>query len=480
MRLGGALLFAWALPFGTGVGVGTPWSFAFHAIRGDLGVSPTSGIDVDARVRVFAVGSVALAALAVVVAATVPWIMVRLDRRNSGRAGITAVVALCLFVGSVERWRLPNQSGARLGDATIERLVALGVPAVVLGGALAFVATRRDGDRRLGSLLRRDAETIVIGVLVCEVAFDRPGLGVLLRDAVQRHDVALIRGVVLVVGAAVAVLGAIRPAPDASRPLTAPRALWCAGVVAAVAVVGLVVSDAIGLANPAAVRPASNPPGSDPIFGVDAVGHDNLARLVATARVSLAIATVAAAALLTLAMIVGLAVGSANGEFGRRSRAGLALRLPMVLIVAAVLAVRERSAAGVAVALSTMAILPLAAVIADGCDRAWRLRETRPLAEVLPMVIGIGVSAIGTAFVAEVTLGIFGIVVDGRTTLGREVANQLPWATTTPWPVMLAAAVTATIGWSITALGYGVAASVPSSETTSAQSLGDGRPHPRP
>jgi ABC-type dipeptide/oligopeptide/nickel transport system permease subunit len=479
LRLGGALLFAWALPLATsGVAVGTPWAFALDAIRGDLGVSDQSGVDVDARVRVFAVGSLALATLAVGTAVVVRWIASRADARPAGRAGVTAVVVLPLIVGSVERWRLPEQPGMQLGDATIDRLVAVGVPALVLGCALAFVSSHREGDGCLATTLRRDAETIIIGVLIVEVAFARPGLGLLLRDAVAHRDDALIRGIVLLIATVVAVCGVIGTEVPTSRRLTRPRALWCAGVTATTIVVGLVVSDVIGLPHPSEVRGVSTTSDRWALFGVDAGGRDNLARVLATARVSLAVAAVATVVLLVTAVAIGFVAGSAGGRFGRRSQAVLALRLPMVLVAGALLAVRERSAPLVAVMLATIVVLPAADVCAIAIDRAWRGREARKLIESVPVVCGVAVSAIGTLFVVEVAFGVLGIVPDGRSTLGREISSQLASVTTTPWPVVTAAGLTALFGWSVTALGYGVAGSEPRSDAIATQSSVDGRPHP--
>ncbi len=472
-------MFAWALPlFANDSAVGTPWSFAFDVLRGDLGVSPISGIDVDARVRVFALGSIALAATAIVVGAAVLPIFERLARLGSGRAGMTAVIVTPLLVGSIERWRLPDQVGTDVGDAVLGRLVALGLPGVALGCAVAFVASSRSGDRGVATWMRRDAETIIVGVLLTEVAFARDGLGTLLRDAVAHQDVAMIRGIGLVVATALASSAGSRTVPLRPKRLTRPNPLWFAGCIAAIVVVGLVLADVFGLPEPARIRSAPLSPSATAILGVDAIGRDNLARLLATARVTLAIAAAGVAVAVVLAVVLGAIVGSTDGRLGRTASAGLRVRVPTVLVIGAFLAVRGRPAFEVALALGVIVVLPLADAIAVAVDRAWRQRNARQLRPAVPAIIGISVSSIGTLFVVEVAFGALGIAVDGRTTLGREVGDQLLRVSVTPVPVMIAAVFTALVGWSVTALGYGVAGSEPSIEATASQSDADGLPQP--
>jgi hypothetical protein len=132
----------------------------------------------------------------------------------------------------------------------------------------------------------------------------------------------------------------------------------------------------------------------------------------------------------------------------------------------------------VAFALGMIVVLPLAEVIAVAIDRAWRQRNVRRLRVAIPTIIGISVSAIGTLFVVEVLFGTLGIAVDGRTTLGREIGDQLLHASATPVPVTVAAALTALVGWSVTALGYGVAGSDSSIDATTTQSGAPGVPQP--
>jgi ABC-type dipeptide/oligopeptide/nickel transport system permease subunit len=460
--LGVAVMCAWALPLRTsGVAVGSPMRFLFDAVRGDLGVSASSGIDVDARVRVYVVGSVALGVAAFLIAHGFSdvWLRWR-GARLGGHAGLAIVVAIPITVGAIERWADAIPEGARLGASVLDRGVALVVPAFTLGAALAWVRIRRDGDGRVRSSLARDWPTMILGVFVTEVAFGRPGIATLALDAIADRDTRLLQGVVLVVGIALAARARFGTPPRAERAMTALRALPCVALVSAVFVAGIVLTDVLGLPDPAAahVRGSGAGPAVGTWLGGDIEGRDILARTLDAGRGSLAMAGAGVAIALFFALVVGAGVGVSNGRVEGALRAALRAQVAAPMFALALLAVGERSPEVVAVALAASVVLALAQPIADAIDRSLRTHSATPTRELAWPLLSVAISALGSLITLEVIFGLLGLGPDGGATLGKEIAAQLEWAGQAPLAVIGPCLFASTLGWSLGALGHGVAA----------------------
>ncbi len=483
LRLAAVALFAWWLPTRGAVGRGSPFGFVFDALRGDLGVSPTSGIDVAARVRVHFVGTLALLLAAEFVAwGSAAVVLAARSSRATGRASIVAVIAVPVVVGAVERWAGAVPTGAHLGASVAARAFAVATPAVAVGAAVAWLHVHRTGESRARAVVARDLPALFVGVAVGEVAFGRPGLATLFVDAVGSRDAILLRGVVLAAGALVVACGvAIGERDGRPRAVTSLRALGLAALVSAVGLAAMLLARSVGLPAPGAprVRDAGRSPGFGVPLGSDADGHDVLARALDSLRGTFAVAGAALVVAALIAAVIGAIVGASRGRFERGLRRAVAAvrSAPLLLLAAAFLGAGGRAPLVVATALGATVVGALAEPIADAVDRGFRTTSRAPLVAAVPVVLGTAVSAMGTLVAGEMVLGLLGAGADGGATLGKELAAQLPSAATAPWGTIGPALVGAGFAAALVALGYGVVGT-PSNSPSVTRSASDGRPHP--
>jgi peptide/nickel transport system permease protein len=446
--------------------------FLGDAVRGDLGYSPVSGVDVGAVVGERLVESLGLASAAGIVAFLVS---LRRRRRRRGRAPRgqeTPGAAVrpgespppSAVPGSV--WALPLFAAvavaARLGfvpapaphAAVVSRLGAGLLPAAALG--LGLAAWTRIVRRRVRDVVA----ALLVGTIVTESVFGLPGLGSLITDAASRHDALTLRGALLVLSC-VAVVAAVVFVPVGGAagglsggPSNLRRAaggtvaiMWVLALVAATIArahlglepagrIGNRVGEGLSLAHP---------------FGTDALGRDVLARVLATARGSLLL-VVAAMLLATIAgTVIGAVIGFAGG---RLERVGLALlagwaAFPGELLALALLAFNGRDGKRAAIALAVVA----APSIAFGAQRrtldalrrsdarlgsgAWLRnvgsRATPGLLRALLATMFVGASRV---VVAEMVAGLLGLGPAATQTWSHEIATQLAFAARAPWAVI--------------------------------------------
>ena len=191
-------------------------SFLADAVRGDLGRSPVSGVDVGAVVGERLPASLALAAAAVAVAFLLTRRRCRVRRGRSPddvpapSAVPGAVWALPLFGAVAVAVRFGGFLRPALHAAIVSRFGAGLLPAAALGVALAAWTT-------VARRTRRDQlAAVLVGTLVTEAVFGLPGLGTLLADAATRGDPMMVRGALLVL-AVVAVVAGVALVPGKAR-----------------------------------------------------------------------------------------------------------------------------------------------------------------------------------------------------------------------------------------------------------------------
>ncbi len=449
-----------------------PWSFVAGALRGDLGVSSTSGIDVDARVRVFAVGSLALLAGSVLAAGAIVRVIGPFGRLRRGFAAAGLLVSI-VIVGALDR-RARRGEMPGIGAAVVDRVGALVLPALVVGAGIALIGLAR-GATRGGMCARSAGPMCVVGVLVAEAAFGLPGLGSLLGEFVRTRDGDGLRGVALVVATTIVFVPSVAWTTPVRR---SDRMVTVAAVVGVVMVAALVFVDRIGL-NPAAE------PATDPLVD-DHLGRDALARALTSGRTSFAIASMAVAAAIIGGVIVGGVLGSLlevrSGHDGGTRRIDRARGRSEVLLVAvaALLAGTTRSPT-IVIAATSLVLMPVViARVAPTVDHAWRTSSLRAAPRLSRDLVAIGVAGVGTLFVADAVWGVVGISVDGRATIGREIAEQLAGSGGGAAGAIAAAGVVGVVAWSLRTIGYGIDVWGGSDmAATASQSVADGRPQSR-
>ncbi len=433
-------------------------------------MSSTSGIDVDARVRVFAVGSLALLAGSGLATAAIMRVIGTSGRLRRG-CTLTGVF-VSIVIGSALDRRARRGEMPGLGAAVVDRVGALVLPALVVGGAIACIGRARGAKGALGCL-RTAGPLCAVGVLVADAAFGLPGLGTVLGDLIRTRDGDGLRGVVLVIATALAVM------PSVPRSTPSPRSdrMVSVAAIVGVAMVGaLVFADRMGL-SPAAESTAN------PLVG-DHLGRDALARALTSGRTSFAIASMVAAVAVVGGRIVGGIVGSmvdGRSFVGRDDAARLDRARGhgdmLLLVVAAILAGTTRSPT-LTIAVASVLLVPVVvARVAPAVDLAWRSRSLAAASRLGRDLVAIGVAGVGTFFVADALWGVVGISADGRATIGREIAEQLAAADQGAAGAIVAAVVVGVLAWSLRTIGYGIDVWGGSNIAAAAsQSLADGRP----
>jgi peptide/nickel transport system permease protein len=435
--------------------------FVGSAVRGDLGFSPVSGVDVGAVVGERLVESLALATGAAVVAFL---LTVRRRRLRRGRSpddeppppsaipGSVWVLAIFAAVAVAVRFGFVPVPAPHA--AIVSRVGASLLPALSLGLALAVWT------RRVRRTVRDLIAALVIGTLVTEAVFGLPGLGGLLADAASRPDPLMVRGALLAVAAVAVVAAAVFvPVGGATTDYTGgPSNLRRAagGTLATAWVLALVAATVarvhVGLAPAARVgSPVGDGPSITHPFGTDALGRDVLARVLATARGSLLLVVAA----MLIAALVGTAIGVVLGfTGGRLERLGLALlagwaAFPGELLALAVLAFNGRDGKQAALAFAVVATPSIAfgaqRRTLDALQRsdarlgsgAW-LRNVgsraRPgLLRALLATMFVGASRV---VVAELVAGLLGLGPAATQTWSHEIATQLAFASSAPWAVL--------------------------------------------
>jgi len=246
------------------------WTWISGVVTGDLGYSPLDGASVSSQLasKLAVTGPLALGAVLLAVLGAVPLGVLAAVRRR-GRVG-TAVSALSqlgialptLWVGlllvtvfAVETRLLPAEGFPVDGWASPgQALRSLVLPCVTLAlpeGAvlLRFVRSavldvldqdwlrtaRAKGRTRTGALLHHglrnaappvvsvlglELATLIVGAVIVEQVFNLPGVGAMLITDVGERDLAMVQGEVLVITAAILVIGF---AVDVAHRLIDPR-----------------------------------------------------------------------------------------------------------------------------------------------------------------------------------------------------------------------------------------------------------------
>ena len=190
-------------------------------------------------------------------------------------------------------------------------------------------------------------------------------------------------------------------------------------VIVLVAVLAALVGPALSPYNPAAQELARRlePPTLSHPFGLDELGRDILARLVAGARISLLVGL----AVVSVSSVVGMLVGSIAGYFGGRvdgviSRVvDILMAFPGILLAIALVAVLGPSLTNVVLALSVIGWVGYARLVRGQALRARELdfvHAARALGAGSPRVVLRHV--LPTAFpavVVQATLGMAGAII---------------------------------------------------------------------
>ena len=190
-------------------------------------------------------------------------------------------------------------------------------------------------------------------------------------------------------------------------------------VIVLVAVLAALVGPALSPYNPAAQELARRlePPTLSHPFGLDELGRDILARLVAGARISLLVGL----AVVSVSSVVGMLVGSIAGYFGGRvddviSRVvDVLMAFPGILLAIALVAVLGPSLTNVVLALSVIGWVGYARLVRGQALRARELdfvHAARALGAGSPRVVLRHV--LPTAFpavVVQATLGMAGAII---------------------------------------------------------------------
>lgn len=247
-------------------------------------------------------------------------------------------------------------------------------------------------------------------------------------------------------------------------------ALTLVVVFAATAGIGpLVTQDP--LAQPDLLGGALLAPSSAHWLGTDQFSRDILARLVAGARASLGVATLATAVATTLGLGIGLLAGAADGTSATllRRLIDLALGLPRVIVLLVLVAAIGRvEATGLALLLGltgwpaiarlvrgeTLRLRQADWVLASRAIGAapWRVYAHGVLPGTLPPVLVAAALGIADAILVEAGLSFLGLGIRppspswGEMILeGREHLVAAPWLVLAPGAALVIAALTATL-----------------------------------
>jgi peptide/nickel transport system permease protein len=479
--------------------------FVDHAVHGNLGRSPVSGVDVGAVVGERTLETLVLAVAALAVAFALAgrrhWRRRRRRRVKQGRrlkrrarwhgrrgkapepAGDEAP-APSAVPGAV--WALPLLAAVIVADqfgaipavaahaAIASRFGASLLPAIALGVGLAlWLAAARRTTRDL-------IAAAFVATLVTEAVFDLPGLGALLRDAAMRSDLLMVRGALLAASVVAVVAAAVlvpvgRAADDVVGGPSARRraaggtgaVIWVGAlVVATIARLHLGLAPAARVGSDVGAAPSSSHP-----FGTDALGRDVMARVLATGRGSLLLVIAAMLVAAVLGTVIGTAVGFAGGRW---ERLGLAViggwaAFPGELVAVALLAFNGRSGTQAALALALVAVPALASSAQRRTLDARQRSEADLTASSWFRGVGSGPSfglvraTLATMFVgasrvvvAELVAGVLGFGPAATQTWSHEIVTQLAFAERAPLAVIVPVAVALVTAVSLAALGNSI------------------------
>jgi peptide/nickel transport system permease protein len=456
-------------------------AFLADAVRGDLGHSPVTGVDVGAVVGERAAESAVFVAGVGVLAFV--FLLPRRRRRRTRTGGPDdgpapsfvpgAVWVLPVFAAVAVAVRFGGVPAAAVHAAIVTRVGASLLPAAALAFALAVWTS----DARRST--RDIVAAVLVGTLVTEAVFGLPGLGTLLRDSATRPDPLMLRGVLFALSVVAVVMEVVlvparRPSGDATEGLTNRRRA-ASGTLATVWVLALVVATLgrlhLGLAPPSRTGRAVHGLSSAHPFGTDVVGRDVLARILATARGSLLLVVAA----LVIATIVGSAIGVVVAFAGGwAERVGVAAltgwaAFPGELVALALLAFNGRDGNQTAIALAFVA----APGIAFGAQR--RTLDALQVSNVAPGGRGWFASVVSQAspnlvqatlatmfvgasrvVVTELVAGLLGLGPGATQTWSHEVSMQLAFGAHAPWAVVAPTAVALVTSVALAGLGNAI------------------------
>jgi peptide/nickel transport system permease protein len=452
-------------------------AFLTDAVRGDLGRSPVSGVDVGAVVGERALESTLFAAASGVLALV---LLVPRRRRRSRDRGVDVVRTPTFVPGAV--WALPLLAAVavavRFGNiaapgahaAIVSRAGASLLPALALAVALAVWTT--DGRRTTRDIVA----ALIVGTLVTEALFALPGLGTLIRDAANRPDPLMLRGALLTVSVAavVAVVVFVPARRSSDDPTEGPtiRRRAASGTLATLWVLALVAATLarLHLGLPSASRTGGVVHGvsSTHPFGTDGVGRDVLARVLATARGSLLLVVAAMVIATFLGSAIGVVVAFSGGWVERTGIAALTgwATFPGELVALLLLAFSGRDGNQTAIALAFVALPHIALGAQRRTLDALRQSNVPPGADgwlgsvasqVSPNLVR---ATLATVFVggsrivvAELVAGLLGLGPVATQTWSHEVSMQLAFAARAPWAVIAPAAVALVTAVALAGLG---------------------------
>jgi ABC-type dipeptide/oligopeptide/nickel transport system permease subunit len=219
--------------------------------------------------------------------------------------------------------------------------------------------------------------SLVTGTIVIESVFGIPGVGSLIVDSIERRDVTVIQGVVLLitvcyvlVNLAVDLLSYLadprlsvegKAADDEQKPRNLDLARAAAGDCAAV-----VFASAISSYDPYSIDPLSRlkPPSLQHWFGTDNFGRDLFVRVALAVRVSLSVG----AAVAVIAGVTGLVIGLLCAWYRPVDRILMRVcdglfAFPSLLLAIAIVGVLGPKISNVVLALSLVYVPSIARVI---------------------------------------------------------------------------------------------------------------------